>query len=1046
MWQRPKFDKLECSAITLDVVLRMVEKFIAYGRKPAIAPRKIRYPRMLADLMLLTLSLKRLTRFLDDGIIADIQDFVPIGHRRPNIKEKIMMLVQRRQAGLLAYVLRLLGKFNICNVSWLIEGATTRNKDLRKDLLRTSSKIRAFPMNSAGIHSHPTSAMWRTAMTAHMQKLAEDAGYVGYHISKSANDNTGTRYFYFMKDLGMQYESHELTDNAAIIMTDVDYYADMNAWLLTRKPILIYTLYPTTATYRNEEYSFYIDKETNTIKYNVSGGATYQHHLWDYQGDTIGTFDRCMNLVTYSIEQREIDGDPNHRFILLCPVAEVKYPWGFLVGTGAWGILRRDLTKGYLYDDITDNLSILVSTQHSVELPGTLYESIKQRLINKTASPLVSDIERLLRDNGIKEHALMAPLLYNHMDLKLSRNVVHTTSLTTNYHPVENGALSTEDGKNGGEPAQSNLINPGGCFPTISEASDISTVIHRVMKPCNTIEPPRVYNNYAKEYRDLLLDGSERTGYPWTFQQVIEQQDGQLQRARIEQIRHTVMLNAPNRNNAFVKNEAYPTPNAPRNITTMSGEVTLCLSGFTYAFKNKILKEHKQKFYSPGMSPEKICERLQELTTDRGVIATDYAKFDGSISKWLQTFVKNIYTSWLEVQHVGEFEHWFSQVFIQRARTKHGIVYNPFWSTRSGSPFTTDGNTMINSFIVFCSLRKLNYSPEESFSKLGLYCGDDGYTSYYPGLDLMLTTVAKELGLSLEIEVQTTGPYSFCGRRFVDPSRIPDSYQDIKRTLPKLHLVRNGTLSLEQRLTNKATGYIVTDKLTPILGDWADQVLKLTKLEAKHLTHEEAYKTKMPWPQTSEEEILISVANDLDITTTEVKQLQTYIKETKDLSDFPILFEWDPECKVTAVRSGMLEAVHIVNNNNGQHIEKPPTTNARVKHAKRSRSLSIPIRQPTRPGPFAWGMAATTTRSDCSSSVCSNETTTTFQRKARGARARNPRNRHLPNTEHAVCPDSSNRRGGQGGIAHDAGPSLQRPTPTKTSSKEEGSKTKPTSR
>ncbi|UTU02161.1 RNA-dependent RNA polymerase [rice-associated noda-like virus 1] len=1030
MWsKRPKLDKLECSVITLDVVLRSYERY-CYGN-PKQAPSLTRFLRMLTDLTLVGLTVRRLSRFLDNGIIANVEDFVPIGHRKPTIYEKFMMVVQRRYAGLIAYVLRILGKYNICNVSMLIEKATTRNPDLRKDLLRTTSQIRAFPMVSAGIHSHPNSAMWRSAMAAHMNKIAEEAGYIPYNVSKSANDNVGTRYFYFMKDLAQKYEDPELPHNAAIIMTDVDYYADMNAWLLTEKPILIYTLYPTTAAHRNDEYSFYIDPATNSVVYNVSGGAKYQHHLWDYKGDTIGTFDRKCDLITYSIEQRKIAGDENHRFILLCPVAKVHHPYGFLVGTGAWGLQRRDLTSGYLYDDITDQLSILVSEQHSVEITGTLYESIKQRLLNKTASPLVSDIERLLRDNKVTEHALIAPLLYNHMGLELHRNVVHTTTLTTNYHPVELGALATEDGKPGGEAGHTTLVNPGACFPTVSEASDISTVIHRVLKPCNTITPPRIYNNYADEFRKILLMGKERMGAPWSYPQVIAEQNGPLQRVRIDQIRHTVMLNSPNRNSAFVKNEAYPTINAPRNITTMSGEVTLSLSSFTYPFKHEILKNHKTKFYSPGMSPIEITERLAELTTTDGVIATDYTKFDGSISQWLQLFVKNNYTAWLDQRYVGEFEHWFNQVFVQRARTKHGVQYNPHWSTRSGSPLTTDGNTQINAFVVYCALRKLKYEPKESFSKLGLYCGDDGYTRYYPGLDLMMTTVAKELGLTLDIEVNFHGPYSFCGRRFIDPSRIPDSYQDIKRTLPKLHLVRNGTMSIAQRLTNKAVGYQTTDDKTPIIGNWARKVLALTGLQPRNLSHEEAYKMNQPWPQESELEIEEHVAADLEITSQELKQLCDYIDQTTSLDDFPILFEWTPDAKITAVRSGVIEAVHI-NEQNNQHGGKRDQSTSRpsrqAQDGRRQRRSTSAHQQSSRTTGRPLAMATGGSRSPSISSLSSNQTSPEIQRKARGARARSKRIGHFSDPELAIRPDSSDSRSQPGRVNNDVSTTLSRGT------------------
>lgn len=1006
MWAEiPKPDTVAKIILAAHVGVRLVEKLLTALRVQPSAVKNVQRARHLLNALTCIKIMHILKRRLDSQLYSHIPEFVPIGHITPSFLEQLKMYVCRKKAEIMIFALRLINRYNASTVSSLIENATTRMNDTRKDLLRVQSNIKVFPMASSSIHSHPVSAMWRTGINAYLTNVVQDAGFKPYHVSRSNTDTgAGSRYFYFVKDLGIKYSSDSIDQDTAIIMTDVDYYANMNAWLLLNRPILMYTLYPEKASYNNEEYSYYLQPHNNTIRYNVSGGASYEHHLWNYDHDTICTFDINQDLLTYSVEQRKIQGDDNHRIIMILPVARVKYPYGYLIPLQHCGLARRDLTKGYLYNTVTDQLSIMVTEQHSAELTGQLYEAIKQRLLNKKAPPLVSDIERLLRDNGISNHALMAPLLYNYMDVELVRNVIPTTELTTNYLPIEQGSLSTEDGRPGGSSAMSNLVFPGASFPAISESSDLSTIYRRVFIPCNTVVPPRLYNNFADDFIDLVVGNHAGQGTPLALHEVIEQQNGPLQRARIEQVKYTVSLNSGNRLEAFVKNEPYSTPSAPRNITTMAGELTLMLSSFTYAFKRQVLKQHK--FYSPGMSPQQICDRLQELTTFNGIVNTDYTKFDGSISEWLQRLVYRIYARWLKQNQIGEFRHWFELVFINKARTKMGVRYNPYWGTRSGSPFTTDGNTMINAFVVFCALRKLRHTKEEAFAALGLYCGDDGYTAYVDGLTEMLITAAKELGLTLDIEHQVTGPYSYCGRRFIDPMLCHDSYQDIKRTLPKLHVVRNGATSLEQRLTNKAAGYLVTDSQTPLIGNWARKVLELTGLEARDLSHEESYKMSFPWPQDNADLIRENVANDLDMTIAELDSMCESIDATTSLDEFPILQEWDPEHKVTCVRSGLLEAVHIVTDD----VAKRPDQRF-MRSYREARGLGEPKttnqvnRQPAGSSNLLRPVEGEITRSISTSSLGSTQSTPAIQRKADSRRTRANEDRRLTGEQFAARPE-----------------------------------------
>nr|QKW94219.1 non-structural polyprotein [PNG bee virus 14] len=873
--------------------------------------------------------------------------------------------------------------------SRLIDQNTQRpGADHRRAFLNVQNRFQTFPMQSAEAHTHPKSAVSRSAMANHMQMIAHENGWTPYHVSKARTDQfNGSRYYYHPKDLANVYANDRLSDNSVIIMTDVDYYADMPAWLRLGQPILLYTFVPKQCSGRREEYAFYFDGDE--VVFDVSGGASYRHKLWNYTGDNICTIDQNGDLLAYTIEQRLIPNDEDHRFICILPTAKVCYPYSLLLDAPQ-SVLTRYKHLRYLYEPITDQLSIQVSAnRQSVELPSRVYEAVKARMLHKTAPPIIADVERILRSAQVPNPEIAAPLLFSHVNLQLEKNVILTTHLVNNFHPIVDDALVTDDGRPSGESATTNLVYPGAAFPTNSEASDMATVEGRVVRPRNTKIPKSEYKTEANNFLSQLIPHTSR-GAPWTVAQVHQEQDGVQQRARFETVKHLMSETSSNQLTSFVKAEAYSTANDPRNITTMSPELTTLMSRFTYAFKNEILK--KFKFYSPGMKPQEIVDRLLELTTSDGVVTTDYSRFDGSISEWLQkNIVRAAYNRWLTPEYRGEFNTWFDKVFTNHARTANGVHYVPGWGTRSGSPITTDGNTVINAFVIFLAYRSIGYTVKEAFKALGLYCGDDGYTRNATGLATAIHTAASNLGLKVDIEVRNEGPYPYCGRLFVDPSLLPDSFQDLKRTLPKLHLVKNGTMTIEQRITNKAIGYAVTDSKTPILGDWAKTILNITQLTPKNLTHEETYKLEHPWPQTDQEALLTCVMQHLEMTAAEVQSIQTAIVETDTLTSFPVIQEWTPDAKITCVRNGVVEEPSRAHQHDNERRQNPRTHRSTANAASRNQR-----QQRERATPLLSTMESTNRRRSAESSNRTEEPPSAVRLQVASRRAYTPNTRSRP--------------------------------------------------
>nr|UQB76321.1 RNA-dependent RNA polymerase [Flumine nodavirus 7] len=249
------------------------------------------------------------------------------------------------------------------------------------------------------------------------------------------------------------------------------------------------------------------------------------------------------------------------------------------------------------------------------------------------------------------------------------------------------------------------------------------------------------------------------------------------------------------------------------------------------------------------------------------------------------------------------------KVFRQRGTTANGVRYDAGWGTRSGSPITTDGNTMINAFIVYCSFRELGYTPAEARRKLeqgALLVGDDGAVSNEGGLVAALESVVLDLGLKVKCaEVATGERVTFCGRVYPNLVNCLTSMQDPLRTIPKLHLTSNKCVSIEQAAANRAHGYLATDSKTPIIGTWARKVIELSgNLKVKGATREEQYKLSNAHQQLDIGMLNTAMATILQISEGELKALDESIGNAKALDQLPVILENTYKHKIRAVVGG----------------------------------------------------------------------------------------------------------------------------------------------
>lgn len=801
-------------------------------------------------------------------------------------------------------------RFNIDvkRCSEIVEQFKEKAPDYRKLL---DFEIRDIPIFRANRnHTHGFSAAERSGVSNFIQKTIEKAGMTPYYVGMSNEDarqgRKGCRYFYWDKDLTIEYKDEPIGVDDVLVFIDVDFHAHMPDYLKHYMPIIMYTVSPDKAASSSDEFSYYI--KDDVLHYNVRGGAEYEHKIWDYRGDIVSVAS-FGELLLFHVTQHVIEGSPHRRIITLLPACRIT-------GVGCWflpaplkktGLVRRVYTQNgvnVVYDPITNLMSMARNgSSSSVEIDRAKFEALQQRALMKKGTLTIGDVEVYL-GGASQDRKVEAALLHAMLntDIQFTPTIVPTHEVRKYYTAL--GPLATEEPIEPCMVLTTPLVTNPAMFPTATINNELAAIEGRINRPWNNTRPPAIYEKYAREFvHKLVPDTVARTGLPWDFDAVYEKQTKVAQKGRAKLAEERIGIGCENKLKMFLKGEAYSAANHPRIITTMSPELTIQMSRYTYPFKEAVLKP--LDWYGPGKTPKESVERLRILALNGGY-ATDFDRFDGSIPKWMfDRIVERAYMRYYNAADRVVLKDYITQVFKEFSTTKSGIRYAAGPGTRSGSPPTTDGNTMIAGFLVYSTYRKMGYNTDEAWEHIGLICSDDGFHKEIPGFGNAFEDVTKIFGFSVRVEHHPRDtPISYLGRTFPSILTSYSSHQDIKRTLVKIHLTSRKTITREQAATNRAIGYYCTDKLTPLIGDWCSRVLEITGLKAKELDSEENWKVQnCAWPQAATDVDLLeaSVCAILSMTNEELQQRKRAIKDAQSLDQFPIIWDNQPQEKIAAL-------------------------------------------------------------------------------------------------------------------------------------------------
>lgn len=431
---------------------------------------------------------------------------------------------------------------------------------------------------------------------------------------------------------------------------------------------------------------------------------------------------------------------------------------------------------------------------------------------------------------------------------------------TTYVYPVPSRAITYEFKSNEPapvmKPAAKAFMNPLSgppLVPAVSQANNEAAVRNRItMVKNDPIQPDRFTLLAMNEFVDWYA--ADHSLHPTDHQEVFLRQNRPAQRAillRADQQGSTNNTSC----SSFMKKEVYGVGGGikdPRIITTVPGPVKLEYSTYMYA-----LSEHVKKtdWYIFGKDPKGVAETVVKICENsEGVCMGDLSRMDGRVSNvgrlLTKAFSLRCFAPEYRVQLTKLLE---TQINV---RCYMGDTsYKSGTARLSGSPETSVFNSLESAFTVYLAYRLDGKSKEEAFEEMKKKAsvgGDDNIAGDVTPASLK--KAAKALGHIMtfdgpEIVRKGEPGINFLSRRYSPNVAFGDqsSCCDIQRTVAKFHMaVHLGpTTTALAKMVEKAEAMLLTDRDTPIIGDFCKCVERLNAADTR--THASGIREKVKW-------------------------------------------------------------------------------------------------------------------------------------------------------------------------------------------------------
>lgn len=707
---------------------------------------------------------------------------------------------------------------------------------------------------------HPKAAANRSSFSKFCDGLAKTLGVDTNFYQCSKYDQfvgrSGMRTFYGIKDLTSKFCNTDNFEYALHVLVDVDYYLDMDQFLLNHDgPVILYTFDPEGAADDNSEYKFCY---TNDNKVNVTyqGGGNYLHELWDYNTDCLfvedTSFRRCYTGATtfasYEVTKYRYSG--SHSIVLLTPTCRLTGLTGLLgASLGGKRLDRFRPVKDNFVTIMNNNTSKIsigkVGVHYCVDMTEGFFNQIRVAAAACKTSPgldmigrgmIIEAKSKLPPDDkteifaDLPRAAILSEyfLFYNDRDIKqkMSRGPIPPSPPASLNYYYNSGGKPENALKVPMLPFMSPIVL-GATVPFKCHSNDTRGVSARVTgvkaKLINPTPEMGVFSNEFLKFLipvphmgvpDELASAEIRLWKPAQVQQIIRAGTGLSRKDVIK---------------SFMKMEANSTFSDPRIISTMDDETKYRYSLLIYSLDDMLVKVD---WYAFGKTPLQIADKVTDICSraQSFVVCSDLSRMDGRVSNWLRAFELSLLLRWFGTRYAHEIYEMHQRNYNVEARTSCGVKYMSKFARLSGSPETSVMNTIANALMTYIAFRYMQYPAEKAWRSLGLFAGDDGICAdidqnQYEG-------AATAIGQKMEaIKFERNATHVNFLARFYGPGvwyGSPNSMCDIHRQLIKFHLTSglSPDITPEMKLLEKARAYALTDGQTPIIGEYCTAVVQ----------------------------------------------------------------------------------------------------------------------------------------------------------------------------------------------------------------------------
>jgi hypothetical protein len=704
------------------------------------------------------------------------------------------------------------------------------------------------------LHTHPQSAADRNVANLFVRDVSMAMGCEPYSLEMSRSEqqrgSKGTRTYHWSKDMDMKPQQSPIPKDPLIYTIDVDYYMDMPSQLCDKfYPWILYTLVPTEAGTNTDEFTMHWNG-SNQVVYKVSGGGKYQHQLWDYNLDDIFVKKTFCGIpykaATYKVDRRNVASQ--HDLVSLTPMRRWRNPLSATLATFLHGNpLKRlePVQDGFVrVNSVTKEGGFVsvakIDDPHSTTLPVDKFSMLQTLATGSNKITLANCVAVMPKVNGSDltefdaKRVAVAPM-YDYL-----RSNSKTTGAVV--YPVEVGVRNYTYAafSYGIKPSLHPFMTPlyhGAYAPTIDLANAKQAVKGRVDKIQHKQRLPTtpLMSSFLQEFVGLVVEALAPSLplQPATMEEISERQPKPTQQRLLMQ---ALCDNDKTKLGSFIKKEAYSGPKDPRLITVDQPRHKMEYSQFIYpamdAFKRHL------PFYMPGKTPLEVATRITQcLDGATNCSMGDMFRLDGTVSSYSREMWRAVLLAIHAPEYRDRILDLYENSFQKRVSlmTEEGKVdYESLWIILSGMLDTSILGTLISIFSIYVGLRQEKTagfnSPAEIWEFLEKRCcamGDDVLAGNLN--PATLRKGAETIGCKSDAyDVQRGESGVIYLSRAYGPNvwyGDPTSMTCLKRQLAKFHTTVNiSGVSAEEKLKEKARAFLLTDRNTPILGQFCQKV------------------------------------------------------------------------------------------------------------------------------------------------------------------------------------------------------------------------------